>query len=376
MLIKKQKKNMVYRAITWAGDILKGFKLQDLPCEVMLELTDCCNIDCKFCFNKLPTQARGRKKELTTQQWKTVIDKISKASVPIVRFTGGEPLIREDIFVLMEYARAKGLKVWLNTNAALITRQNAARIVRYADNVLIPLNAYDLKGEYAITGYKYFKKKLKGICLLKKYGIKYLRCGTVATKNNIDNLERIHTLVRRLDVSDWELFREMPLFQQSQKLTRDNIAILVEKLLSINKKENKNYKIANALPFCSYDPEKVKKVALGAIADDGHIRFAVNARGQAKPMYYINENIGDILDLNIREIWNNPFMKKMRKLAYVPKACAQCTHLKQCKGGSRMVANITTGQYKGMDYLADPDRLREEGSIIVQNKTKETFDVF
>lgn len=254
MLTEKVRKNRFYIAIERFKSIFKDFKPLDIPREVMLELTDRCNIDCEFCFNKLSVLRRGEGKELTTKEWKGVINKISKASVPVVRFTGGEPLIMEDIFELMEYACSKGLKVWLNTNATLITRGNVYRIAKYVENILIPLNAYDVKGEYEVTGYRYFKKKLKGIRLLKKHGIKYLRCGTVATKSNINNLERIQALVKRLDISDWELFREVPLFAQSQEVGRSDIAMLVEKLLTINKRENKNYKVANALPFCVYAP--------------------------------------------------------------------------------------------------------------------------
>lgn len=331
------------------------YKISIIPKEIMLEITDRCNLNCDFCFNKLYVAKKRDGKELDTKSIKQIIDKVKASGVKIIRFTGGEPLLRKDIFELMAFAFQKNLKVWLNTNATLINRENVRKIVKYVDNVLIPLNSFDIQHERRVTGSNSFKSKLKGIILLKKYGIRYLRCGTVATKENILNLEKLHNLVKRLGISDWELFRVIPLENHSLPLNNDDVALLVEKLLKISEQENKSYKIANAIPFCSYDPEKVRKVALGSFADDGHIRFVINTSGYARPMYYLNENIGNILQSDIVIMWNNKFMKRMRKLCFVPEACKRCQYLRVCKGGSRSVSKIVTGSYKGLDYLARPN---------------------
>ena len=328
--------------------------LPKIPNEIMLEVTERCNLDCRFCFNKLYAVDGEEKRELNTESIRSIIDKIRAAGVTIVRFTGGEPLLREDIFELMNYARKVGLRVWLNTNATLINRKAADKIAGCVENVLIPLNAYDDESEQALTGKNDFKRKIRGITLLRKKGIKFLRCGTVATKVNIVNLEKIYDLIKRLAISDWELFRVIPLSKKDVLTNNDDIALLVEKMLKINKKANKNYKIANAIPFCAYDPEKIKKVSLGGFADDGHTRFAIDTAGNAKPMYYIKEYIGNIFYDDITDIWNCKFMKDMRLLSYVPNVCKKCRYIKKCKGGSRITAKIIKGSYKEVDYLAQP----------------------
>jgi AdoMet-dependent heme synthase len=320
----------------------------------MIEVTNRCNLSCGFCFNKLYVPQKRKSQELSTSNIKNIIDKIKESKIPIVRFTGGEPLLRGDIFELMDYAYKKGLKVWLNTNATLITKPIAGKIAKYVENVLISLNAHTCASEMVLTGSNTFKSKLKGIILLKKSKIKYLRCGTVATKVNIANLEKIHGLVKRLEVSDWELFRVIPLSNDNVVIDNNDIALLVEKLLKINKIENKNYKIANAIPFCAYDPQKVSKVALGSVADDGHMRFVINSDGDARPMYYLNEHIGNILTDDISMMWKDGFMKKMRTLRYVPDICRRCKYIETCKGGSRTVANIVGGDYRALDYLSQP----------------------
>ena len=332
------------------------YGLPNIPNEIVIELTDRCNLNCSFCFNKLYTQPGSRGGGLDTALVKTIIDKIKRAKVPIVRFTGGEPLLRNDTFELMDYASQQGLRVWLNTNATLIDRKIAVKIARYVENVLIPLNAHNSEFERTLTGENAFKRKLKGAVLLKESGIQYLRCGTVATRCNIANLEKIYSLVKRLKIIDWELFRVIPSSHEEIPVDNNDIALLVEKLISINAKENTNYKIANALPFCAYDPEKIKKVALGAHFDDGHTRFVVNVKGDAVPMYYISEKIGNILRDDVLPIWNNRFMKNMRLLHYVPNVCKRCKYIRTCKGGSRATAKIVKGQYDEIDYLAQPYR--------------------
>ena len=335
------------------------YGLPKIPSEIMLEVTSRCNLNCQFCFNKLLYPAQGRKsQELSTANIKKIIAKIKKSKVPIVRFTGGEPLLRDDIFELMDYAHQEGLKVWLNTNATLITRPIARKIAKHVDNILISLNAHTCVSERYLTGSDTFKSKLKGIILLKESKVKHLRCGTVATKANIINLEKIYDLVKRLEISDWELFRVIPLSDKNIAIDNNDIALLVEKMLRINKIANKNYKIANAIPFCAFDPQRVSKIALGAVADDGHIRFVINSTGDARPMYYLNEHIGNIFEDDILMMWNNKFMKKIRALRYVPDACRGCKYMNTCKGGSRVASKIIGGDYRALDYLAQPHKYK------------------
>ena len=113
------------------------------------------------------------------------------------------------------------------------------------------------------------------------------------------------------------------------------------------------------IPFCSFDPKKVSKIALGAIVDDGHIRFVINSSGNARPMYYLNEHIGNIFKDNIPVIWNSSFMKQVRALGYVPDMCRGCKYINICKGGSRVASKIIGGDYTALDYLSQPLKYEE-----------------
>ena len=85
-----------------------------------------CNLKCAHCY--MDAQERESKDELTTEEGKMLIDQIVEVSKPVLVLSGGEPLLREDIFELAKYASDKGLRVGLGTNAIGIDDEVAVRL--------------------------------------------------------------------------------------------------------------------------------------------------------------------------------------------------------------------------------------------------------
>ena len=94
---------------------------------VVWNLTRTCNLKCIHCYTD--SAAVKYPDELTTEQCKAVLDDLADFRVPAVLFSGGEPLVRKDIFELAAYARQVGLHVVLSTNGTLITPEIARRFV-------------------------------------------------------------------------------------------------------------------------------------------------------------------------------------------------------------------------------------------------------
>ena len=330
--------------------------VKDLPREVMIEVESRCNFNCEFCFNKNSFAKQGRDiKTFTTNQVKKIIEAIAQAEVKIIRFTGGEPLLRQDIFDLMEYAKLKGLKVRLNTNGSLIDNK---KIVKKLNNlissILIPIESYNDKKESLITGHPHsLEKKIKAIKLLKKEGLMTIRAGTVGTKESIKNLEKIFKLVQALKLDDWEVYRPIPIPENKFPISRKDVRILVNKLVKFSQRAGRTFNIVNGIPFCAYDKKKIDGISRGALPVDGHIRYAIDPRGYAKPDYYIDKNIGHPLD--ILGCWNHPFMKRMRNLKYLPQECKNCQYIEKCRGGSRFAAKVAFNSFKARDPLASHD---------------------
>src|SRR5210317_935708 len=82
-----------------------------------------CNFTCSHCYSR-----DEEVPELTTEENFRIIDVLAEKQVPFVNFGGGEPLIRDDLFEITEYASSKGLNVSMNSNGWLLDDVAAARI--------------------------------------------------------------------------------------------------------------------------------------------------------------------------------------------------------------------------------------------------------
>ena len=328
------------------------------PWEVMIEVTAKCNFNCKFCFNHIAFAQKNREiKNFSTSYIKEIINSVAKENIKIIRFTGGEPLLRKDIFDLIKYAKNKGLETRLNTNCSLINKNNVKKFKGILDNVLIPIESNSKKEETEITGFNFsLEKKIEAINFFKDVGIPKIRIGTVAVKNNILNFDKIGEFVFSLPIDEWELYRPIPVFKK-ENINSKLIKILIDRIINLREKINKPVFIANALPFCSIkNVNKINSVSKGGLFDDGHTRIVVDPRNFVKPHYFMDKNIGDPLD--IKKCWNYPFMKKMRNLEYLPEECLNCNFIAKCRGGSRQISKMVSGSYKSLDPLANPNYIK------------------
>lgn len=134
----------------------------DLMVSAMTDANGCwqCNQKCVFCY--AAGQKMGTAKELTTQQWKQVIDRLEEARVPMVTFTGGEPTMRPDIDVLVGYA--KRFVTRLNTNGVNLTPELVQKLKAAGlDSLQVTLYSHDEAVHNALVGSDHFSDTVKGI---------------------------------------------------------------------------------------------------------------------------------------------------------------------------------------------------------------------
>ena len=107
------------------------------PISGIIELTPRCSVNCVHCYiNESPTDDLVRKAELTTSQWKTIIDQMESAGTLFLMITGGEPLLRSDFDEIFQYIRKKGLLVTLFSNGTLLSKQKAKMLANWNLNQL------------------------------------------------------------------------------------------------------------------------------------------------------------------------------------------------------------------------------------------------
>jgi radical SAM protein with 4Fe4S-binding SPASM domain len=112
-----------------------------------IEITERCNNNCVHCFINLPADDRARYRELTTGELKEILTEAAALGSLSVRFTGGEPLLRDDFPELYMFARRLGLRVLIFTNARLITQDLVALFRRTLPLERIEVTVYGMSQE-------------------------------------------------------------------------------------------------------------------------------------------------------------------------------------------------------------------------------------
>lgn len=113
-----------------------------------IELTERCNNNCMHCYINLPEHDhKAQKHELTTAAWKDILTQAADLGALTVRFTGGEPLLREDFTDIYLHARRLGMRVMLFTNARLITSTLADLFVKVPPLQKIEISVYGMHPE-------------------------------------------------------------------------------------------------------------------------------------------------------------------------------------------------------------------------------------
>ncbi len=158
------------------------------PVRVYYELLTKCNLTCKPCFASSSLKGEYGK---PTEDIKLVLDELSKAGVIDVRFTGGEPTLRNDLWSILKHAKEHQFSVSVNTNGVYEDPATVAR--NFADldleQVTISIDGVRENHDF-MRGKGNFEKAIESMKLMKNAGVK-LRINTVLTKINYQDIPSI-----------------------------------------------------------------------------------------------------------------------------------------------------------------------------------------
>ena len=160
---------------------------------VVWNVTRSCNLLCLHCYSD--SEARRYEGELTTEEGYALLEDLGRFQVPAVLFSGGEPLVRRDLFDLVAFARGRGLRPTLSTNGTLITAEVAARIKQSGFTYVgVSLDGIGEVNDRFRGVAGAFDRALRAFHNLKVVG---QRVGLRLTLNrhNVENLHRIFDLI-------------------------------------------------------------------------------------------------------------------------------------------------------------------------------------
>ncbi|MCL7382789.1 MAG: radical SAM protein [Thaumarchaeota archaeon] len=319
------------------------------PIHPVFEVTSNCNLRCLHCH------ARGgefRLDELDTKNAKKVIESLADVrEFRTLVFTGGEPLVRRDIFQLMEYASNIGFYTILATNATLITREVARKLkevkiggIAASIDFVDPVMHDEYRGASGA-----FEKTLKGILNAQREGL-YIQINITISKRNINQLRELTILADKIGAHVILLYQLIPsgrgenLFDET--LDSEYFRILIEKLRNIQSGINPVTVPVGLPEYFAYltksiglNPKIASHVFRGCIAGRG--MYYIKPNGDVWPCPFLPIPAGNLKEKSAKEIWRSSVFNMFRDRSRLKGQCSRCIYREVC-GGCRARAYAYT----------------------------------
>ncbi|WP_196593935.1 putative heme d1 biosynthesis radical SAM protein NirJ1 [Pectinatus sottacetonis] len=350
---------------------------------VVWNCTRTCNLKCRHCY--MDSDEKKYKNELSTAEGMNFIDDLAEFKVPVLLFSGGEPLIRPDFFELAAYAAERGIRPTLSTNGTLITREYAQKIkdigVGYVGISLDGLRTVNdkFRGRQGA-----FAAAMKGIenCVAvdQRVGLRF-----TINQHNLQELENIFDFIEKENINrvcfyhlvysgrGTQMMNEDVLPQQSRqamdiiiKRTRDfERRGLKKEILTVDNHCDSVYMYLKALSENNKElAEQIKKYAFFNGGNRSGIAF-----GEVDPMGYVHPDqftqyytFGNVRERKFGDIWcdtSNPIMAGLKDRKPLLKGrCSKCKFIEVCNGNFRTRAEARNGDFWETDpscYLTDKE---------------------
>jgi radical SAM protein with 4Fe4S-binding SPASM domain len=344
----------VFRGIAEYG-ITKP-QVVNAPFLVVWDFTHLCNLKCRHCYQDAQKALPG---ELSTGESKKLIDELSDAGVVVIAFSGGEPLMRKDIFEVAAHAASRDMYVSIATNGTLITPEVAGRLaesgVSYVEISIDGRNAAEHDAMRGITGA--FDRSVAGIRNAVDAGV-FTCIATTVTRDNIDQVPDIHTLGKELGVKRMMYFNFIPTGRGIE---------MVDKDITPEQRENlMKYILANAKAgVMPLELSTAPQIARVAVEDEekygvpiGHFHMGEGLRGKTRmladfiggcgagrlycsieptgtvqPCVFMPIPVGNIREQSFLEIWHQaPVLKHLRNRDHLSGHCGSCRNKYICGG--------------------------------------------
>jgi len=332
-----------------------------IPVNGTIELTNRCPLECAHCYNNLPmSDAGARRRELTTEEHKRVLDELAELGCLWLLFTGGEIFARADFADIYLHARTKGFLITLFTNATLITERVADFLAEHPP-FTIEVTLYGrTKATYeSLTGIPgSFEKCMRGIQLLLERGLP-LKLKTVALTINKHELKAMKAFAAELGVE----FKFDPMINPRIDCSHSPLAVRLSP--------------ADVVSLDLEDPERVsewRRLAADCappLPPDGEARmlyecgggvnsFAIDPYGDLSICVLSHVDRYNVRDGSVQEGWDQFLLGIRKKKTTRVTKCTRCA-LKSLCGSCAANGELENGDAEApVDFLCRTAHLRAE----------------
>lgn len=323
-------------------------RIPSAPITINWTLTFRCNFSCMHCYSRVE-----KADELSTDEVKSIMDKVARYKVPFINFGGGEPLLRKDLFELTAYATSLGFNVSMNTNGYLMTKEKAA-LARESGfktvGISIDSDEADVHDSFRKTPGSHARAMAAGRYLADE-GVR-LTVSSVICRINHHRFEELVRQARELGAEQISLhnYKCTGLGMTNKDeldLTPEEWMKFYMKALEVKSREN-GIRISLDDPItASIHKAKEKPIVKGSTC--GKLSLNIRANGDVTPCGFIPVVIGNLLTEDLKDIWDgSKVLDKMRNKTPREK-CKVCKHYEDCLGGCSARAYATTGDFNSPD---------------------------
>jgi radical SAM protein with 4Fe4S-binding SPASM domain len=301
------------------------------PYRMDLALTYRCNNDCSHCYN-----ARTRNfPELSTGDWKKVLDNTWSLGIPHVVFTGGEPTLREDLPELIAHAEAIGQITGLNTNGRRLSDPKYVQqlVTAGLDHVQITVESCEAEIHNSMVNARAFEQTIVGVKNALKSPL-FVMTNTTMLRTNVTSIPSTLDFLAELGVPTIGLNALIHAGHGSTVGTglpdRDLTALLETARF---KTDIHNQRLIWYTPtqYCGFDPQALNLGVKGCTA--ALYNMCVEPNGDVLPCQSYYKPVGNILKDEWDAIWNHELSVRLRERKGLPQKCGGCALLAECGGG-------------------------------------------
>lgn len=320
------------------------------PLRVSLNITKKCNLRCKHCFNDAGNPDSN---ELTTEELFNLIDQMKDAGTFFLAIGGGEPLLRDDLFQVIKYARENFIAVSIVTNGLLINKEIAKKFNELNLNTItVSIDGLE-KSHDQNRGEGNFRKTIKKIKILRKY----CQTATLAMRVTIDslNINEYKELIKLAEKLSLDVIRFTPILLLGRAKDNQDLLINQEEYIRFLKNtQGIKSKIKLDLPGKSRIklnfPGKDDIVHPGEFGCHcGKEVCWITQSGNFYPCIFFGDNFvaGNVKNERFLDLWTKA--KNIVRLCGNG-ICNNCSEYKKCRGGCRARA---LSEYKDINAI-DP----------------------
>ncbi len=330
---------------------------------VAWEVTRNCNLNCAHC--RASAANRSYEGELETSAAFRLMDQIAEIGRPIIILTGGEPLLREDIFELAEYGSSRGLRMVMAPNGTLITKEAAQKMLSSGiQRISVSLDGATKERHDGFRGVEgAFEGALRGINEAKSQGIEF-QVNTTISRYNYDQIPDILRLAEDLGAAALHIFLLVPTgrgkYILDQAITADEYESTLNWFYDQKKQTRLQLKATCAPHYyrilrqrareegvkVTWQTHGLDAVTRGCLA--GTSFCFISNTGIVQPCGFLDIACGDITKTSFADVWrHSEVFNSLRNFSNLKGKCGICEYKSVC-GGCRARAYEATG-----DYLAE-----------------------